>query len=216
MTKWIDITQPLTNDIAHWPEDEPFHYETSVTKEQSGSVNIGRITSSAHIGTHIDAPFHFLNDGKRIIDLDIERYIGPCEIVDVSDFDLIDETALRSVLTSPTERVLIKTALPNNPTRFPEDVPPITPDGARYMASLGVKLVGVDVPSVDQLDSKDLPGHHALYEHDIYILENVMLDRVADGAYDLIALPLAITEADGSPVRAVIKPREESSSEKTK
>lgn len=209
MTKWIDITQPLTNDIAHWPGDEPFQYETTVTKEQSGSVNIGRIISSTHTGTHVDAPFHFLQDGKRILDLDIERYIGPCEVIDVSAFSTINEVALRAVITSPTKRLLIKTALPNVPQRFPDKVPPITPDGAAYMASLGVQLVGVDVPSVDPLDSKELAGHHALYDHDIYILENVMLDQVDIGTYDLIALPLALAEGDGSPVRAVIKPRKE-------
>src|SRR5690625_53747 len=209
MTKWIDITQPLTNKIAHWPEDEPFQYETTVTKEQSGSVNIGRIISSTHTGTHVDAPFHFLNDGKRILDLDIERYIGCCKVIDVSSYESINEDALRSVLTTTTERVLIKTALPNDPTYFPTEVPAITPDGAAYMASLGVKLVGVDVPSVDPIDSKDLNGHHTLNEHDIYILENVMLDHVEIGDYDLIALPLALAEADGSPVRAVIKPRKE-------
>jgi len=77
------------------------------------------------------------------------------------------------------------------------------------MEKMGVKLVGVDVPSVDPITSKELAGHHALYEYDIYILENVMLDNIAEGDYELIALPLAMTEADGSPVRAVIKPIEE-------
>src|SRR5699024_5006979 len=155
MTKWIDITQPLKSDIAHWPEDQPFQYETTVTKEDSGSVNIGQITTSTHIGTHVDAPFHFLNDGKRILDMDIERYIGSCKVIDVSAFPYIDEQALRTALTSPAERILIKTSIPNNPTRFPEDVPPITPDGAAYMAKMGVKLVGVDIPSVDRITSKD-------------------------------------------------------------
>ncbi|WP_152656587.1 arylformamidase [Oceanobacillus sp. CFH 90083] len=209
MSKWIDISQPLNNNLAHWPEDEPFHYETPVTKEMTGSVNIGRITTSAHIGTHVDAPFHFLNDGKRILDLDIERYIGPCMVIDLSDFDEIDKNALRAKGLSHAERLLIKTALPNQPERFPEEVPPITADGAAYMQSLGVKLVGVDTPSVDRISSKDLTGHHALYQHDIYILENVMLDHVEEGAYELIALPLALEEGDGSPVRAVIKPIEE-------
>src|SRR5699024_1740992 len=105
-----------------------------------------------------------------------------------------------------TERLLIKTSLPNNPTCFPEEVPGITSDGAAYMAKMGVKLVGVDVPSVDPITSKELAGHHALHQQDIYILENVMLDEVEVGDYELIALPLAMTEADGSPVRAVIRP----------
>src|SRR5690625_7362767 len=111
MTKWIDITQPLTNKIAHWPEDEPFQYETTVTKEQSGSVNIGRIISSTHTGTHVDAPFHFLNDGKRILDLDIERYIGPCKVIDVGGYESINEEALSSVVTVSNVRILIKCSL---------------------------------------------------------------------------------------------------------
>lgn len=209
MTAWIDISQPLNNKLAHWPGDEPFQYNTAVTKAMTGSVNIGRITTSTHIGTHVDAPFHFLNEGKRIIDMDIHRYIGPCEVIDLSCFDEISEAALKEKRISHTERLLIKTALPNKPERFPEEVPPITADGAAYMQSIGVKLVGVDTPSVDPITSKELIGHHALYKHDIYILENVMLDQIEEGSYELIALPLALEEGDGSPVRAVIKPIEE-------
>ncbi|HLQ94951.1 MAG TPA: arylformamidase [Pseudogracilibacillus sp.] len=206
MGNWIDITQPLDDNIAHWPEDEPFAYRTTVTKADSGSVNIGKISMSTHIGTHVDAPFHFENEGERILDIDIERYIGECTVIDIKDYPEIDDTILKKKLQQPTQRLLIKTALPNQPERFPEDVPPITPDGAAYMADLGVQLAGVDTPSVDDIDSKDLPGHHALYQHDIYILENVMLDHVEEGDYELIALPLAMKEADGSPVRAVIRP----------
>ncbi|WP_040984241.1 arylformamidase [Oceanobacillus jeddahense] len=209
MSQWIDISQVLNNNLAHWPEDEPFHYNTAVTKEMSGSVNIGKITTSAHIGTHVDAPFHFINDGKRILDLDIERYIGPCRVIDLSDFDEISEKALKTKGISHAERLLIKTALPNKPDRFPAEVSPVTADGAAYMKELGVRLVGVDTPSVDSISSKDLTGHHALYNHDIYILENVMLDQIEEGDYELIALPLALEEGDGSPVRAVIKPIEE-------
>lgn len=208
MAKWIDITQPLHNGIDHWPGDEAFQYETAVTKEKSGSVNIGRIVSSTHMGTHVDAPFHFMDDGKRILDLDIERYIGRCKVIDLSSFTAIDEKALLSKGIANAERLLIKTSLPNKPERFPDEVQPITPDGAAYMQSIGVKLVGVDTPSVDPINSKELAGHHALYQHDIYILENVMLDEVEEGDYELIALPLAMKEADGSPVRAVIKPIE--------
>lgn len=209
MVKWIDITQPLESNIAHWPEDEPFAYNKTVNKEDSGSVNIGKISMSTHIGTHVDAPFHFTNDGEKIIDIDIERYIGKCTIIDIKDYPEIDATILKKKVQKPTQRLLIKTNLPNRPERFPDDVPPVTPDGAAYMAEWGVQLVGVDTPSVDDIDSKDLPGHHALYEHDIYILENVMLDHVSEGEYELIALPLAMKEADGSPVRAVIRPVEE-------
>ncbi|CAM3400844.1 arylformamidase [Aeromicrobium ponti] len=208
MTKkgWIDISQPLSSDIAHWPGDTPFSYETAFTKEQTGSVNIGRITTSLHTGTHVDAPFHFNDEGEKIIDLDIELYIGTALVIDVSGYDHVDAEVLRGFDLEGVERVLLKTAVPNNPEVFPERISELAADMADYLGSKGVRLLGVDVPSVDPLDSKDMETHHALYRNGIHILENIMLDDVEEGNYELIALPLPIKGADGSPVRAVIRP----------
>lgn len=205
-TGWIDISQPLSSRIAHWPGDTPFSYETAFTKEQTGSVNIGRILTSLHTGTHVDAPFHFSNEGGRILDLDIEVFIGPARVVDVSSYERVDVSVLRKLDLEKTERVLLKTAVPNNPEVFPQKVPLLAPDMADYLGSIGVRLLGVDVPSVDPTDSKDMEMHHALYRNGIHILENIMLDNVEDGDYELIALPLPIKDGDGSPVRAVIRP----------
>ena len=208
MTKkgWIDISQPLSSRIAHWPGDTPFSYETAFTKEQTGSVNIGRILTSLHTGTHVDAPFHFSDEGERIIDLDIEVFIGPARVVDVSSYERVDVSVLRKLDLDKTERVLLKTAVPNNPEVFPQKVPLLAPDMADYLGSIGVRMLGVDVPSVDPTDSKDMEMHHALYRNGIHILENIMLDNVEEGDYKLIALPLPIKDGDGSPVRAVIRP----------
>ncbi|MBG9449370.1 kynurenine formamidase [Cytobacillus firmus] len=208
MTKkeWIDISQPLTNAIAHWPGDTPFSYETAFTKEQTGSVNIGRITTSLHTGTHVDAPFHFNNEGEKILDLDIELYIGPARVIDVSAYEAVDSEVLKGFDLEGAERVLLRTAVPNNSEVFPNRIPELTPDMADYLGSKGVRLLGVDVPSVDQLDSKGMETHHALYRNGIHILENIMLDEVEEGNYELIALPLPIKDGDGSPVRAVIRP----------
>lgn len=203
---WIDISQPLNAKLAHWPGDTPFSYELSYTKEQTGSVNIGRITTSLHSGTHVDAPFHFDQDGAKILDLDINVFIGPCRIIDVSAFSEIDRKALNEHSLEGVIRLLLRTSVANNPEVFPEKIPYITKEGALYLAEKGIKLVGVDVPSVDPLDSKELAGHHTLHQKGIHILENVMLDHVQPGDYDLIALPLPIAGADGSPVRAVIRP----------
>ncbi|MCT8138576.1 arylformamidase [Anaerobacillus sp. CMMVII] len=202
---WIDISQPLTNDLAHWPGDTPFSYELTYTKEQTGSVNIGKITTSLHSGTHVDAPFHFKNDGERILDLDINLYIGPCRMIDVSSAVKIDRDLLKEFDLEGVTRLLMRTSIPNNPTFFPESIPYITKSGAEFLNEKGIKLVGVDVPSVDKLDSKDMEGHHSLYENGIHILENVMLDQLEPGDYELIALPLPIKDADGSPVRAVVR-----------
>ncbi|WP_053219972.1 arylformamidase [Virgibacillus senegalensis] len=202
---WIDVTQPLSDNIAHWPGDKPFSYRLAHTIEQTGSVNIGQISSSCHIGTHIDAPFHFDNDGERVLDLPIDTYIGPARVIDVSNTDMIDAASLAGHQLDGVKRLLLHTSLPNNPKRFPGKMPSIDPDIGPYLKRLGVKLLGVDLPSVDAVESKELAVHHALYENDVYILENLMLDHVDPGDYELIALPLAIAEADGSPVRAVLR-----------
>lgn len=208
MTKkgWIDISQPLTNSIAHWPGDTPFSYETAFTKEQTGSVNIGRITTSLHTGTHVDAPFHFNDEGEKILDLDIELYIGPARVIDVSGYEKVDSEVLKKFDLEGTERVLLRTSVPNDSEVFPNRIPELKEDMADYLGSKGVRLLGVDVPSVDQLDSKEMETHHALYRNGIHILENIMLDEVKEGNYELIALPLPIKDGDGSPVRAVIRP----------
>src|SRR5699024_562821 len=101
---------------------------------------------------------------------------------------------------------LLRTSLPNNSKRFPETYPILGEDAAPFLRENGIRLLGIDAPSVDTVDSKELPIHHSLYNNDINILENIMLDHVQPGDYELIALPLAIQGADGSPVRAVIRP----------
>ncbi|MUK88376.1 arylformamidase [Ornithinibacillus sp. L9] len=206
MSSWIDISQPLTNDMAHWPGDTPFSFSLTYTKEQTGSVNIGQLTSSVHTGTHIDAPFHYNSEGKTVDQLDLDLYIGSARVIDVSHVNQIDVAVLKNLSLEKTERLLLRTSLPNNPNRFPKQIPFLDPNIAPYLQELGVRLLGVDMPSVDAPDSKDLAMHHALDDHEINILENLMLDHVEEGDYELIALPLAIEGADGSPVRAILRP----------
>lgn len=206
---WIDISQPLTNDIGHWPGVTPFSYSLTHTKQQIGSANIGKITTCLHTGTHVDAPFHFDDDGKTIDQLPIEPFIGRSRVVDVSHLKEITPKDFHKTCFEQVGRLLLKTSLPNNPKKFPEDIPKLDPSLAPFLQKQGVKLLGVDLPSVDPLTSKELPTHHALHQHGIHILENIMLDQVKEGLYELIAIPLAIHGADGSPVRAVMKRVEE-------
>ncbi|MBM7644569.1 arylformamidase [Scopulibacillus daqui] len=202
---WIDISQPLNNDIATWPHDTPFTYETAFTKEQTGSVNIGKITMSLHTGTHIDAPFHFDNEGRKVIDLDINIYTGPARIIDASQFESIGAKELANYDLDGASRLLVRTA-PSNPYVFPNKITYLREDIGPFLKDKGIQLIGVDVPSVDPLDSKDMAAHISLFNHRVHILENIVLDHVKPGDYELIALPLPLAEADGSPVRAVIKP----------
>lgn len=208
-TKWIDISQPLANDMAQWPGDAPFSYTPTLTKEQSGSVNIGQMAGSLHTGTHVDAPFHYDSNGKTIDELDLERYIGKARVIDVGHTDSLSVATFQEFTWEGVpERLLLRTSLPNNSKRFPEVFPVLDPEAAPFLRKKGVRLLGVDTPSVDTEESKELPVHHALYNNGINILENIMLDHVQPGDYELIALPLAIQHADGSPVRAVIRPIE--------
>ncbi|GKV63887.1 MULTISPECIES: arylformamidase [unclassified Sporosarcina] len=203
--EWIDITQPLSAKIAEWPGDTPFTYEVAVSKEQSGSVNIGKLTMSTHIGTHTDAPFHYDNEGERILDLPVDLYIGRAVLLDVTGLKCVARADLESFDFDGAERVLLKTGSHPTSEKFPVDYTVIGEDVGPLLKERGVRLIGTDAPSVDAEDSKELPGHHSLYRNDVIIIENLVLDTLEPGQYELIALPLALQEADGSPVRAVVR-----------
>ncbi|SDJ11286.1 arylformamidase [Salimicrobium halophilum] len=202
---WIDISQPMNERIATWPEDTPFSYRRAVTKEESGSVNIGDITMSVHTGTHIDAPFHFDDEGKRVLDLDVNVYIGRAEVVDCRGYTSIGPEAFEGIDLSGIGRVLVKTDASTDPADFPVEAPYLTPELAPFLEERDIRLIGVDVPSVDPMESETLEAHHALFAHGVHILENAVLADIEPGTYELCALPLALEEADGSPVRAVLK-----------
>jgi arylformamidase len=203
--KIIDISRRLENRMPVWPGDTPFQYEVSWSKAESGSVNVGSLSMSTHTGTHVDAPFHFDDNGKRIIELDLELYIGPVRVVDMIGKESIGAKDLENVDLEGFQRVLFRTLAWENSREFPEKIPFIEGDLGRYLAEKGIRLIGVDVPSVDPIDSKDLHAHHSLNENGIHILESVLLDQVEPGDYELIALPLPLVEGDGSPVRAVLR-----------
>ncbi|MDN3018300.1 arylformamidase [Paenibacillus sp. BSR1-1] len=205
MSKWIDVSQRLDNNIVVWPGDTPFNYKVSWSKEESGSVNVGQITMSAHTGTHIDAPFHFDNDGKKVIELDLDLYMGEARVIHLQETTSIGVKDLAGMNLKGITRLLIRTDAWKDRSVFPESIPPIEPELASYLSELGVRLIGLDLPSVDQIDSKELSAHHELTRHNIHILEGLVLDEVAPGDYELAALPLPLVEADGSPVRAVLR-----------
>jgi arylformamidase len=205
--KIIDISRPLHNDTPVWPGDTPFSFSLNWTKEETGSVNVGQLTMSSHTGTHVDAPFHFDQDGKRILDLPLERFMGPAIVVSVENAAEINSELMDKVDFSGVKKVLFKTNAWKNPERFPGRIPHIAKGLAPFLKEKGIDLIGVDLPSVDPLDSKELTAHHSLRQHDIGILEGIVLDHVEPGRYELVALPLPLKEGDGSPVRAILMDR---------
>lgn len=199
----FDISMELNAETPEWPGDRPFEYSLSVTKEQSGSVNIGELKSSTHMGTHIDAPFHYDDEGLKIEELPLDIYLSTAQVIDVVGLEQITTEHLPSPETGVTA-ILLKTRSWTQRKKFPQTWPVFSESIAEWMSGHGISLLGVDVPSVDPETSKELPMHHAMNEHGRYILEGIILDDVEPGVYQLAALPLKITGAEGSPVRAVL------------
>ncbi len=202
---YIDITMPLINNGATWPGDTPYHSKLSATMKDTGSVNIGEITSSLHNGTHMDAPFHYDDSGKTIDQLDVSIGIGPCHLVDVTHLEKVTVSDLKQLNLSGVSRLIFH-MLDRDPAVFPENFPLLTPDAIDYLAEQGIKLIGTDAPSVDRVDSKTLPIHLAVNRSNMTIIENLYLNSVPAGAYHLYAVPLRIVGGDASPVRAIISP----------
>jgi arylformamidase len=201
----IDISQPLKRGVPVWPGDTEFSFDLAWTKEESGSVNVGRITMSTHTGTHIDSPFHFEDGGSKVIELNPTVFVGPARLIELPEVKSIGAEDLKGHVPEGVSRLLIRTRSWRDRNRFPEDITYLRPDAAPLLADRGVQLVGVDVPSVDPIDSKGLPAHHALHANGVHILEGLVLDEVAPGDYDLISLPLPLQESEGRPVRAVLR-----------
>jgi arylformamidase len=201
--KMIDITMALTNNTPEWPGDTPFEYRLSVTKEQSGSVNIGQLTTSTHMGTHIDAPFHYDDAGLKVDQLQLDIYMSKAQVMDVTGLQEITVSDLKPLEEGVTT-VLLKSGAWTDRTAFPTDWAILDPEIAGWLSDNGIRLLGVDVPSVDTETSKELPMHHAMNHHGRFILEGIVLDDVEEGVYQLIALPLKLVGAEGSPVRAVL------------
>ncbi|MCM3638617.1 arylformamidase [Sporosarcina luteola] len=203
--EWIDISQRLHNGIAEWPGDTPFSYKVEFPKADTGSVNIGKITTSTHMGTHIDAPFHYDDNGMKVHELPVDVYIGKARVIDVSGLESVGRSELEGIDFGGVERVLLKTSSRPDPDVFPETYAVLRADIGPLLKERGVRLIGVDTPSVDSEHSKTLDAHHSLYDNGVLILENIVLTEVEPGDYELIALPLPIEGGDGSPVRAVIR-----------
>jgi arylformamidase len=203
--KLYDITLPMQSSLALWPGDTPYDFHLVDKMSQGASINVGMVTMSVHTGTHADAPFHFLEGGATIDALDPALYIGPAFVVDLSGRPAIHCADIQDIDLTQTPRLLLKTNAWTDLTRFPETIPVMDADVPAYLQAQGVRLIGLDLPSVDALHSKDLPNHRALATCGIHILESLWLSEVPEGRYELLALPMKLVGADGAPVRALLR-----------
>jgi arylformamidase len=208
-----DISRTLSNDLAEWPGDEPCRFRLTREKTKGASVNLGAISMSVHNGTHADARFHFDTNGESIEKVPLETYLGRATAVDLGQAFLdskekylitIDDLRPSAEQIAATSRLLVKTGRWSDSTVFPDKIPVIAADVPAWLQKNGVKLLGLDLPSVDEIDSKSLQNHHALARAGIAIVESLDLSGIAPGIYHLAALPLKITGGDGAPMRAIL------------
>jgi arylformamidase len=202
-----DISRTVSPSLAVWPGDTSYQAEPVMTLAEGASVNLTTLHLSAHTGAHADAYYHYSADGAYIGQMSLDAYIGPAQVVTVSraagpltpeDFAQVDLTG--------AERLLIHSPVSDLPENaWPEQFPYLSVELIEWLAGSSIRLIGLDSPSVDAFDSRDLPCHHALKRHHLVNLESLYLRGVPDGRYELIALPLKLDLACGSPVRAILR-----------
>ncbi len=200
-----DISPPITDDLKVWPGDTPPTREVLCDMARGGNLTLSTLRATAHLGAHADAPSHYGADAPAIDQRSLAYYLGPCQVITVKaqPRTRIEPSAITVPITA--ERVLIHTGTYPDPHVFNDDFAAPAPSLIEWLADSGVRTVGIDTPSVDLFDSKDLASHLVCLNRDMAILEGLVLSAVLDGTYELISLPLPLVGFDASPVRAVLR-----------
>jgi arylformamidase len=200
----IDISPVVGPSIGVWPGDTELRREVLATLDDS-SVELSTLHATVHLGAHTDAWSHIVDGAPTMEQMPLDSYIGPCQVVSVTvgRGELITPDHLPDRLDAP--RLLVATGTFPDPDHFSTDFASFHPSTARWLADRGGCLLGIDTPSVDAFDSKELPTHHICVERGLAILEGIVLSGVADGVYELVAVPLPLVGFDASPVRAVLR-----------
>jgi arylformamidase len=205
MREFYDISPEISARTAVFPGDTPFRRDVSLDFARGDNLLLSAITTTVHIGAHADAPNHYHRDGVGIGERDPRLYIGECQVISVS--------VPRGTRLKPSDlggktiratRVLFRTGSYPDPERWNGDFNSFSPELVEALARGGVRLMGIDTPSIDPADDKRLETHNAVFRNDMAVLEGLVLDHVPEGVYTLAALPLRLKDADASPVRAVL------------
>ena len=206
MARLWDISPAIGPGFPVFPGDTPFAQRWTWTLDERCPVNVSEITLSPHTGAHTDAPLHYASDGAAMADVPLDAYLGPCRVVHALDSSpLVQPQQLADALDNAPPRVLIRTAHRAAVGEWDPGFTALAPRTVDLLHARGVKLVGIDTPSLDPADSKSLDSHQRIRAHGMAILEGLVLDDVPPGDYELIALPLKLAGCDASPVRAVLR-----------
>lgn len=200
----LDISRALTPGHPNWPGDAPFALSPGARIAAGSSVNTGVLSTSTHTGTHVDAPWHYDGAGARLHEIPLEVWVGEALLLDVSGAG--GELGPELLPATLPPRLLLHSGQPAHWAEFPRTFATLSPALVREAARRGVRLIGVDTPSVDPLESKTLAAHHACRAAGVHILEGLNLSAAPPGRHTLVCLPLPLFGADGAPARAVLLP----------
>ena len=204
-TLW-DISPPVHAGSPVFPGDTAYQQQWSAQITPGCPVNVSRITLSPHVGAHADAPLHYDPEGEAIGALDLAPFLGPCRVVHAMGVrPLILWEHIAHAVPALPPRLLVRTYERMPVDRWDDALAAFAPETVERLADLGVRLIGIDSASIDPADSKRLASHQVIRRRGLRVLENLVLDAVPEGDYELIALPLRLTTADASPVRAVLR-----------
>lgn len=201
-----DISPPIGERLQVWPGDVPPRRRVSLDLKRGDHLTLSSLRATVHLGAHADAPSHYGADARGIDEQPLDVYLGRCQLMRVPAARGARLTVDRLPGPVWAERLLLATGTFPDPEQFNEDFASLTPELVEWLHRQGVRLVGIDTPSVDPFDSKDLPAHREFLRRDMAILEGLVLKDVPEGLYELIALPLRLVGFDASPVRAVLRP----------
>jgi arylformamidase len=202
-----DISPPVREGVPVFPGDTPYRQQWAATIQPGCPVNVSTLTLSPHTGAHADAPLHYDPAGAAVGLLDLAPYLGPCRVIHAVGVKPLVEWrhVMHAVDASLPPRVLVRTYARMPAERWDDELAAYAPETIERLADLGVQLVGIDTASIDPAASKTLDSHQVIRRRGLRVLENLVLDDVAEGDYELIALPLKLVDCDASPVRAILR-----------
>lgn len=206
MKRLWDISPPLQEGAPVFPGDTPYQQAWAASIAPGCPVNVSSITLSPHVGAHADAPLHYDPEGAAVGALELAPYLGPCRVIHaIGKGPLIEWNHLAHALDKLPARVLVRTYVRMPVDAWDAGLAAFAPQTVERLADMGVQLIGIDTASIDPAASKELPSHQVIRRRGLRVLENLVLDEVPEGDYELIALPLKLMTADASPVRAVLR-----------
>lgn len=202
----IDITRPIFSNMTVWPGDDSVFIERVSSISEGSVVNVSRIHANVHIGTHVDAPLHFIPNGKSIEQLDINLFTGKVSVVDAGNEKCITRSMLSDIIVNDCEAVFFKTWYSDITLNEPFDLnyTGLELDAAEYLIQSGIRVIGIDTLSIERYNNSGFIVHKTLLSNDVLIVEGLCLKNVTPGKYNYICMPLLIKGSDGAPARVVL------------